>query len=325
MEEVWVSDYGFVRDTRAIGIDDAGNVVVNDLVFQRSSETDTPWFRPLVGTKKLIRELDISGLEGAEAQAIAPNGTIVGAPAPSAVVTLTGGTVTSPSALVWSRKGIRTTFEPAPSRSGTPAAVNSDGVVIGTLTSKDRGIEAYYGLPGDTKVLKTANFLSLAGITEDGQAAGTVRPGYGSPKPYLTGVVFERHSLKSINATAPNIIDAISPNGRYIVGRIGVANNLTGGTLAWLSTTSPPKPINNPGLMIVRDVSDRGEIVGSNRGHATLWSKGQLIDLNYKVSEAHRYWLMREAVGINAAGEIAVQARPPGGTGVLTALKLTPR
>ena len=272
MEEVYPPVPGTRPDARALGIDDAGNLLVNDLLPHNNPPLHTSSFRPLVGTRKLIRELDISGLGGAEAQAIAPNGTVVGVPAP--VASASRDPASSPTALIWSRKGFRTAFEPASSRPGMPAAVNSDGIVVGTLEPRARGIEAYYGPPEDIKVLKTANFASLAGISEDGHAAGTVRPGYGSPKPYLTGVVFERHSLKAINANTPNVIDAISPNGRHIVGRIGVGSDLRGGTLAWLSTTSPPKPIKGAGVMVARDVSDRGEIVGSSRGHATPLVRG---------------------------------------------------
>lgn len=54
-----------------------------------------------------------------------------------------------------------------------------------------------------------------------------------------------------------------------------------------------------------------------------LWSAGRLIDLNYEVGAPSRGWLLHEAVGINAAGEIAVRANPIDWPS--SALRLTPR
>ena len=243
-----------------------------------------------------------------QAQGISPNGIVVGS-------YLSTGRWLDSAGMLWSRSGARTVFHSG-NGNHTHSAVNSDGIVAGNVIGLHSSPQAYYGPQDDVKVLQTTGVISVAGISEDGRAAGNVIPGAPNTKPYLTGVVFERHSLKAINANRANVIDAISPNGRYIVGRVG-------GSAAWLSTTIPPKPLNGAHELTPRDVSDRGEIVGSSLDHASLWVSDHLVDLNNRVAELPAQWTLTDAVGINSSGEIAVNATDSSGRDF--PLKLTPR
>ncbi len=203
--------------------------------------------------------------------------------------------------------------------------MNSDGVVAGQLITLSSGPQAYYGTPDDMKILQTTGFMNVVGISEDGRVAGTVFPGSPNTKPYMTGVVFERNSLKTVNANGPNVIGAISPNGMYIAGRIMFESEKVS-TLVWLSTTVPPKPLNRGYDLDPRDVSDRGEVVGTSLEHAALWASDRLIDLNTRVDNLPAEWTLTEAVGISSSGDIAVTASDSTQSpGRLFPLKLTRR
>lgn len=291
----------------AVGIDDSGRVAGNAAAADGAS-------RPFVGGGWGARWLE-SGSGRVQAAAIAPRGTVAGK--------TSGG----PDAQVvtWSRSGRASTARAPESREGfLLGAVNSRGVVAGSLDF-NRVTYPFYGVPGSLRQVPTkllGNY-TVSGLSETGQAAATVtapvQPHTGT---YPVGVVFTGTGVTPVRSGSTSTVDAISPDGRRLVGRVGATGSAQGGRLAWLSTTRNPVPLSGTGGLRVAGVSDAGVLVGSAGGRAGVWRDGRLTDLNTRVRGLPRGWVLTDAVAINKSGALAVNATD--GRGNTVALKLAP-
>ncbi len=294
--------------TTAVGIDDSGRVAGNAAAADGAS-------RPFVGGDWGARWLE-SGSGSVLAAAIAPRGTVAGQ--------TSGG----PDAQVvtWSRSGQASTAQAPESRLGfLLGAVNSRGVVAGSL-SFNHVTYPFYGVSGSLVQVPTKLLGSYAvsGLSETGLAAATVtaplQPHTGT---YPVGVVFTGKGVTPVRSGSTSTLDAISPDGRRLVGRVGATGgSAAGGRLAWLSTTRNPVPLSGTGGLRVAGVSDAGVLVGSAGGRAGVWRDGRLTDLNTRVRGLPRGWVLTDAVAINKSGALAVNATD--GRGNTVALKLSP-
>lgn len=114
--------------------------------------------------------------------------------------------------------------------------------------------------------------------------------------------------------------DAISPNGKYIVGQTYLDESPTG--VARLSATRNPAPLRGAGDMRPVAVTDTGVVVGVENGRAVSWANGRKTDLT-SVSRLPRGWVLTDVAGINPKGQIAATATVGGRESV--AVRLTPR
>ncbi len=298
--------------TAAVGIDDSGRVAgtADGSLLQGQR-------LPFVGGNGSARWFDVSGLStGTSATAISPTGTVLGH---------TPGI--APTFLSWASNGTRRSVSTPESQYGpTAAGINSRGTVAGTLSSVKVG-ELFYGRPGAISRVpfsRSGNF-DVTGISESGTAVATMRaPSYQTQDRYPEGVVFTASRAKTVRANDTTAIDAISPNGRYIVGRVGAGNwGEPAGDAAWLSTSRGPDRLRGAADFRPRGVTDRGVVVGSWRGHAAVWDNAKVTDLNTQVRGLPSGWVLTDAVAINKSGALAVNAKDASGTSV--ALKLTLR
>ncbi len=312
--------------TRAVGIDDSGRVAGNADGRQFDGEN-----LPFVGTHSAARWLDVSGLRnavfgatgakvgevkaGAVADAISPAGEIVG-----------DQLGIDPVFVSWPRSGPRKVVQTPDSYYGPRiGAVNSSGTVAGSLGGV-KVTTLFYGRPGTIATVPSAKFgnFEATGISERGQAVGTLhRPNYMTQDRYPEGVLFTAQGTRTVKANTTTAIDAISPDGRHILGRVGPIDYQADGSPAWLSTSRSPVRLRGADDLKPRDVSDSGVVVGVNRGHAAIWAGGRLTDLNLRTERLPRGWVLTEAVAINRRGELAVNAQDSSGASV--ALKLMPR
>lgn len=298
--------------SKAVGIDDAGRVT-GDVDVIGDDDRDLPF----LGQGGSSRWLDVAGLQNNRwVTAVSPTGVVLGD---------LGGI--DAFYLSWTPDGRRTTVATPESHYGPFAtAINSSGTVAGVLTSVKVGLP-FYGKPGAIAEVPQTKFgnLDVAGISEAGQAVGTLRaPYYQHQGRYPEGILFTAAGVKSVRANDTTAIDAISPNGHYVVGRVGAGNfNQPLGRPAWLSTSRQPDTLRSASGFRPADVSDRGVVVGSWRGHAAVWQNGSLVDLNTRVRGLPSGWVLTSAVGINSSGALAVNATD--GSGNAVALKLTVR
>lgn len=298
--------------SKAVGIDDAGRVAGDvDVIGEDGRDL------PFVGEGRSARWLDVAGLETNRwVTAVSPKGVVLGGQ---------GGV--RDSFLSWAPDGRRSFVATPESHYGPFArAINSSGTVAGVLSSVKVGTP-FYGRPGALAQVPMTKFgnLDVTGISEAGQAVGTLRaPSYQHQDRYPEGILFTAAGVKSVRANDTTAIDAISPNGRYVVGRVGAGNfDQPLGRAAWLSTSRHPDTLRSASGFRPADVSDRGVVVGSWRGHAAVWQNGSLVDLNTRVRGLPARWVLTDVVAINASGALAVNAKD--GSGNAVALKLTQR
>ncbi len=301
------------RLSEASGIDDRGRVA--GIVFRGSTDTDmTAW--SFVGNEKSARWLDASGLGGqsALASAISPRGQAVG--------TASAG---QGFVLSWAPNGKRTKIKTPARAWSVPTAVNSHGVLAGMFFSQDGAPGVFYGRPGQIKpiALPRPGYPVVTGISEDGRAVGALEQLEDANGAYPIGIVFTQKRMRMVKSPAISKVDAISPNGRYVVGRFGAKRGQIPATAAWLSVTQSPRPLKNANGFTPRDVSDCGQVVGSHRGHAASWSGSRLVDLHTRlVNKLPKGWVLDDVVAVNPRGEMAVAGRDAKGGEV--ALKLVP-
>lgn len=293
----------------AVGIDDAGNVVgtaangASALTFRGSGRG--AW-------------LDASGLRyGVDVTGVSPTGQVAGH--------VRGN---EPGFVVWSSDGARRTVAAPDSYYGaTPSAVNSSGVIAGSTSGVKTGA-LFYGT--DAAVTQVPNNregnFTVTGISEAGLAVGTRdQPHYRNDGHYPEGVTFTAAGITPIRSDASNAtttVDAISPNGRYVVGRVG-GDWQRAGVVSWVSTTRAPVALPGAAGLRARDVSDSGLVVGSVGGRAATWSRGRLVDLTSATRRLPSGWVLTDAVAVNARGDLAVNARAADGSSV--ALELNSR
>ncbi|MDO5711554.1 MAG: hypothetical protein Q4P32_07440 [Micrococcales bacterium] len=297
-------------ESSVAGISNSGEVTGN---VSRPGGLDPT---PFIASGQRSRWLDQSGLpNGAYATAISPAGQVVGK--------MRG---IDSFYVSWPVRGKRTlTATPESYYGPYPGAVNSAGTVVGILASIKNSSLFYSARGRVTQVSapKQANF-AVNGISEGGVAVGTAdHPSYRMDLRYPEGVIFTAARAQLVKADDTSRAEAISPNGRYVVGRVGVTGFDTGGRAAWLSTTRKPVILDRSAGLLPRDVSNEGVVVGAVNGHAATWQRGALTDLNRRVRNLPSGWVLTDAVAISHGGGLAVDAKSASGTTV--ALKLTPR
>lgn len=289
--------------TLSVGIDDdgrvTGNAVDQRLAFR--SGRSSGW-------------LDTTGLTyGVTVGAISPQGQVVGR--------INGSTDRFAS---WALRGRLGQVKTASSGYGPiPSAINSSGLIAGIHAGVKTSslFVARGGTVTTLSVAREGNYR-VTGLSEGGVGTATRdNPSTPNDGRYPQGVVFGAGGVSDVRADAASAVDGISPNGRYVVGRVG-AYGQDPQQVAWLSTRRAPSPLPGARGLRPRDVSDRGVVVGSVDGRAALWSQGTLVDLGSRVS-LPRGWALADASGINDRGEIAVDARVPD-LGYVS-LKLSPR
>lgn len=293
----------------AAGIDDDGNVVgdadggVYWLAFRGSGRGQ--W-------------LDVSGLRyGADVASVSPAGHVAGHVRGNA-----------PGFVLWSGDGSRRSVAAPESYYGArPSAVNSSGVIAGSTSGVKTGALFYGSAAAVTQVPNTreGNF-TVTGISEAGLAVGTRdQPHYRNDGHYPEGVTFTAAGITPIRSDSSNAtttVDAISPDGRYVVGRVG-GDPQRPGVASWVSTSRAPVALSGAQGLRPRDVSDSGVVVGSVDGRAVTWSRGRLRDLTSLTRRLPRGWVLTDAVAVDESGDLAVNARDAQGAAV--ALKLSRR
>lgn len=170
---------------------------------------------------------------------------------------------------------------------------------------------------------KPGNY-DVRGISQAGTAVGTWYPVPHQGNPAGSeGIVFTAAGVRRVRAGSNSAVDAISPNGRFLIGRVGTAPYQEGsGRAAWLSTSRNPALLTGAAGLQPKAVSNAGVVAGSRHGRAVLWQNGQLVDLTGRARRLPAGWVLTDAVAINAAGTLAVNATDRAGRAI--ALKLNP-
>lgn len=284
--------------TRAQGISDAGDVLV--------TSSSRPTF---VVTRRGVREL--ASTEGiaensSNATAMARSGHVYGG-GHDGVFRWAG----SKAALSVVQDPDRTTFQGYGLR-----AANVRGDVAGCAHNY-RVAEPFVGsfAKGTVKTLtwpKDSGNCSVTGISDRGVAAvNQEAPNFRTEEIYpraatmtTSGVTY----LKTRKGFASSA-DGISPNGKYIVGRVTKDG---ASTVAWLSHRRNPVALLGAGAMTPKLVTDRGVVVGVENDRVVTWENGRKSDLT-SVSRLPRGWVLSDVSGINRRGQLAVTATKAGG------------
>lgn len=197
-----------------------------------------------------------------------------------------------------------------------PQAINRAGGVVGTQATIEpaTGLVVEHAVLWNGRVLRTLPPLSdgsdasAMDVSNNGVIVGSAFAD-GSLTP--TAVLWRRGAVRDLGTLGrtPAQATCISPNGRYVAGFSATAtaplhafrstiNRTTGavvrrrdlGTLAG-------------GWSIAYDTGNTGHVVGASDGHAFVFFRGRMADLNDKV-RATLGWTLIGATGINARGNI---------------------
>jgi probable HAF family extracellular repeat protein len=183
--------------------------------------------------------------------------------------------------------------------SGFATGINSSGEVVGTYLNQYGQPEAAEWLP-HSKVLGTLGgpTSQANGINNAGIIVGTADNEEGVAKPFY----YENGKMTVIGPNGFEDIDegtATAINNKNVI--VGTLNSepfaFSNGKLTTLTGTGQ---LNLGSPMAI---NDSGVIVGSDNDGACEWYGSKLYDLA-KLIPAHSGWLLSEAVGINAQGQI---------------------
>lgn len=282
-----------------VGIADSGWVAGNV-----EPESGDPL--PFVGNGRDGQWLDASA-DGSASQfratAIGPAGRVVGGP-PSP----------SPFFYVW---GVGTSLRervevPGANYQVRVGAVNDSAVYAGAADSV-KSSAPFYGANGRVVSVPTSLTATydITGISQAGRAVGIAhRPSQPSTGTFPRGVVLTASGVTPVRAPRSSAVDGISPNGRYLVGRVGVPETPGGsrGTAAWLSTSANPVTLKGATNLRPRGVNDAGVVVGQRGARAVAWQSGRMVDLTRRTVNLPAGWTLTDAVAVNARGQIAVRA-----------------
>lgn len=298
--------------SKAVGIDRSGRVA-GYVVDASGTEKDS--FHGSGGPGAWLESADQQFASGLHATAVAPNGIVAG-----------GAASIEDAFAIWDRRGrVRVVSAPDSHYGPTPSALNSRGVVAGVLGGV-KVSDLMYGTANASAVVpdsRGGNYR-VTGISESGLAVGSrQQPHYRNDGHYPEGIVFTASGVKDVKTTKTSAVDAISPNGRYLVGRVGPDLWETDrGRMAWLSTSRSPVYLAGADGLHARAVTDAGVVAGSKNGRAVLWQNGRVADLNSRVRKLPTGWVLTDVVAINKSGALAVDATD--GTGRSVSLKVSP-
>lgn len=228
---------------------------------------------------------------------------------------------------IWGAQGrLRIVTTPDSYYGPAPAAMNGSGVLAGVLDGV-KVSDLFYGRPDRLVTVPDARGgnYRVTGIAESGLAVGSRHhPHYRNDGHYPEGIVFTARGVTDIKTAQTSAVDAISPNGRLLVGRVGPDLwESDRGRMAWLSTAEEPVLLKGADSLKARSVTDAGVVAGSKDGRAVLWQNGRVVDLNDRVRRLPSGWVLTDVVAVNKAGELAVNAIDPGGRSV--ALQVSPK
>lgn len=230
----------------------------------------------------------------------------------------------------WDRNGI--TFRPLGDGTAyyppTAPLANSRGDIAGCLP--DGEVSApYLGSFGRSTIGAIAWPASepatcqATGLSERGVATVTQwGPSFDDGGMFPRAVTVTRSGVTPLR-TPPGVkstADAISPGGRYVVGRTYHGEQAT---VSWLSTRREPVELEAAGAMTPRFVTDRGQVLGTDGNRVVAWQDGRRSDLTQDTA-LPRGWVLTQVAGVNRAGQIAATAKLPG-TVETVAVRLTPR
>lgn len=198
----------------------------------------------------------------------------------------------------------------------SPSAINSSGAMAGCENVIKVGVFVFWN--SSRSAQRAPRLLDsncrIGGISETGLAVGTAdHPYFRTTRTYPAAIAFTGTSsylLKVPNADTPATAAAISPNGRYIVGRAGGTPDALG-PAAFLSKDRNPSYLRGAAGLDPKVVTDRGVVAGTRDGRAQLWRDGRLTDLTTTTAGLPRGWVVTDVAGINASGDIAATAADP--------------
>lgn len=250
------------------------------------------------------------------ATAISPLGVVAGRPAGPAeyVLKWTGGA--NPTNVMTAEKW----------HSHDVTGINARGAMIGCGVTYRVGYLEMWNAAGKLSVpaAPTSNCDNGA-IDNKGRGAATLS----GPNMRHDGVFPKAVSVTAKQTTAfpmPNAkttstVDAMSPNGAWIIGRTG-ANGSAPTRPVRLDRATKPTALRGAGVIVAKGVNNSGLVVGSQYGAATSWQNGKVRDLTSMTAGLPQGWTLVDAVGVNARGDIAATAIDPT-TGKTVAVKLT--
>lgn len=292
--------------TRTLGIADNGDVLVA-----------AGWQDSYVVSGTRARKLPVPAgdAQWSRAAVIAPNGTVYGSH-PQGVYR-------------WDRRGNGGSFRKIANADTNYASVqeaNSAGTVAGCsdhyrvsgvfLGSFEKDAINELGLSGPFGNCRVTG-LSNAGVASVSLDPPSYRTDDTFPKPFIA----TSKGLQALRVPtgATGSADGISPNGRYIVGRVfdkeGAAN------VSWLSTGRAPVALRGTDGLTPSFVTNQGVIVGTKDGRVVTWSNGRITDVT-SAARLGRGVTLTSVAGVNSHGQLAVTATKADGS--TTAMRVTP-
>jgi probable HAF family extracellular repeat protein len=274
------------------GLSDNGTIVG----YGNSSSTTRGAFQWSGGTFTALNQL--SSVSGANKA-----GTIVGSSASGQAVALNQGTAT----VLPNLPGAST---------GTASAINQAGTIAG-----QSGNQAVIWKNGQVQALGEAPAEGISqrvsAINDNGQVLGTIGPTYGTAH----GLVIWNTDGTVTELGEPPVGYEPTP---YDLNNAGVAVGVSLGIhsqdpVVWRNGVAEALPRLNYDDGAAHAINDAGLIVGASYGYsdayalATLWQDGKAYDLNTLLVDGQGPYDLRDAIAINASGQILASAGWSGG------------
>jgi probable HAF family extracellular repeat protein len=271
-------------DTKAIGINDRGQVVGN------AGEYRT---RSFLWEKGRMRSLGSLGSGLSTALAINDRGQVVG-----------GSAIRSGQshAFLWEQGRMTELGTLAGEVSSTAAAINERGDVIGTSSgSTEPSQRAFLWRNGRMRslgALPGMRWSRAVAINENGQFIGqSVSADGRSGAPFL----WQKGRMTRLGIRGKTCFaQAINDDGQVVVNCSGRAYLWQNGKLVNLGTLPDPDGSRPDSTTWAEAVNDQGQVVGTSRLHAFLWERGTMRDLG-----AEDGYGGSNTSGLNDLGDVA--------------------
>lgn len=203
-------------------------------------------------------------------------------------------------------------------QSVNPVALNAGGTSLYVTGSKGLGATAWVQ-PTDGAAVRLPESnnegFSAVDLDDHGTAIARSRPYYhGGPFVPGASVAVEFRRGWTTATILPSLPEspqadgasAISPDGRWIVGRSGTTS------VRWDARRRVSKLDNAPAGFWAVDINRHGTVVGSVGNDPWVWSKGEATPLNSAVSGVPAGLSLCRPKSINRYGEIALSLCKPG-------------